>query len=277
MKTNILIIDGHNFMHRARAGFDKGDYSIVYTFFRNLRFLIEKQDPGQVYFVLEGYPNHRYELDPNYKANRVTKEGTPQHEVMKDFHAQKRIIIELLTKYFPIHVVKHPHYECDDTIYNLIKQQDNSITITVVSNDSDFIQLLNEFDNVNLYNPMKKCYVEKPNYNYVAWKSLVGDNSDNIKGFKGIGNKTALKLLENKDKYNELLSNEANLIKFNRNYNLIKFASWDKDDFDKLISTFKENINWDHLYNEFEYLGFQSIIKESTWKKFINTFNKLVI
>ena len=66
----VLILDGHNLIHRARAGYHRGDHSVTFMFFRSLRPLVEKMNPDKVYFVLEGSPKKRIATDANYKANR---------------------------------------------------------------------------------------------------------------------------------------------------------------------------------------------------------------
>lgn len=272
---SVLVIDGHNFMHRARAGFGKGDYNIVYTFFRNLRYLVEQMDPTRVIFVLEGHPQHRYDILPEYKANRWAEPGSEKQIEMDDFHRQKRLIVDLLASYFPVSVVRHPRHECDDTIYNIIRNAAKSSEFTVVSNDSDFIQLLQMFDNVRLYNPMKKAYVEAPAYNYVAWKSLVGDGSDNIDGFKGIGGKRAQALLENEEALRKFFKEDPErAAKFNRNFELISFIPWNTEEaMDAVCST--PTKNWDGVAAKFDEWKFSSLLKESTWTKFVSTFNKL--
>ena len=167
MKKNILLLDGYNLIYRARySGMNKGNYSTIFNFFRGLRPLIEKFSPDNCYFVLEGKPVKRLELDPNYKGQRV-------YHNKDNFNEQRNTIIDLLNKYFPITIAKHEDYECDDIIgYLANNNSDNNVTI--VSSDTDFIQCINE--NISLYNPVKKKYIEKPNYDYVLWKSLKGDD-----------------------------------------------------------------------------------------------------
>jgi len=275
MGNHILVIDGHNFMHRARAGFDKGEYSIVFTFFRNLRALVEQHDPTKVLFVLEGHPQHRYDAMPEYKANRVTEPGTEKHEQMKDFHAQKRIIISLL-KHMPVIQVRHPHFECDDAIYNLILSGSPETQFTVVSNDSDFIQLLQKFENVQIWNPMLKTYVEAPDsYDYISHKSLVGDGSDNIAGFAGIGPKRAEALLTVDGALETWLQEDpARAEKFNLNYDLIHFADWTDEQFAHMTVSIPEP-SWPALAAKFEEMKFQSLLKDKPWAKFKSTFDKL--
>lgn len=273
-----LIIDGHNFLHRARAGFDKGDYSLVFTFFRNLRSLVETfsktHNINRILFVLEGHPKHRYESLPSYKANRCVVEGSEQHKQMVDFYRQKKLIVSLLSDHFPISIMKHVDFECDDIVYNIIKNASSTSQFVVVSNDSDFIQLLNEFQNVAIWNPMKKDWVEGTDYDYVAWKSIVGDSSDNIPGIcKGIGDKSAVKLLQNIDSFKEFLLSKNGLAEdFNRNYSLIKFATLNDEQLMNVTCT-NPTCDWNAVKNKFIEWNFSSIVADKAWNKFIDTFD----
>ena len=67
---NILLLDAYNLIYRAKSGFMKGEYPVVYNFLRGLRPLVEKFSPDKVYFVLEGKPEFRINLNDAYKANR---------------------------------------------------------------------------------------------------------------------------------------------------------------------------------------------------------------
>lgn len=281
-----LIIDGHNFMHRARAGFQLGDYSIVFNFFRNLRALVEMHAPSRVVFVLEGHPKKRYEMMPEYKANRkieVTGDGeavNPKDEKrledMKNFFRQKELIVDLLKKHFPVSVVRHPDHECDDVIYNLIRKSTTAIPWIVASNDSDFTQLLNEFNHVKLYNPMTKSFVEAPQYDYISWKALRGDGSDNIPGIPGIGDKRAQELLESKGSglRDFFEANPGAAEQFNRNYELIKFHTWTDEEGNAMTSS-EPSRDWDAVAAKFAEWDFKSILKDKSWDKFRSTFEPL--
>jgi 5'-3' exonuclease len=123
MKT--LLIDGANFMHRARAGFQEGPHPLLFNFYRNLRAQVALHDPDRVIYVLEGHPKARHAESGTYKANRVIDETLPENEKkvdeMKRLFAGYSDILELMTKAFPITVVRHPDHECDDVIHNLAK------------------------------------------------------------------------------------------------------------------------------------------------------------
>lgn len=270
----ILIVDTHNFLHRARAGFGEGEFSIVFNFFRNLRALVDQMKPSRVLMVLEGHPQHRFDLLPEYKANRETEEGSEKRAVMDDFHRQKRLIFSLL-EHFPVTMMKHPHFECDDSIYNIIKNSASCTEYTVVSNDSDFVQLLQEFPNVKLYNPMKKEYVVAPDYDYCLWKSLRGDGSDNIPGIPGVGDKTACALVSDVSKLEEFFVKKPDAKSIaDRNYKLIKFSQWTDEESQTFVSN-TPVCDWDVVRSKFEEWKFASLLKDKTWDKFVSTFDKL--
>jgi len=262
----ILLLDGYNLMYRARYSFAKGPHSTIFSFFRSLRPIIEKFDPDQVYFVIEGYPKQRMKLLPEYKATR-------EYNDKDDFQRQKRYIINTLKESFPVHVVRHPEHECDDVIGNLVANTHNNDECIVVSTDTDFIQLYNTCDNVMLYNPIKKKYVSRPGYDYVTWKSLKGDGSDNIAGFYGIGDKRALSMANDKNTLNEFLDRDQNREMFDRNYRLIKFFDL-SNEMHKLEYS-ATAADWSTVRKQFIEFEFFSMTNDKSWEKYVNTFQNL--
>lgn len=274
LQPHVVLCDGMNFLHRSRTGWTAGPAPVVFNFFRNIRALVEKLDISRLYFVLEGHPQARHDILPQYKANRIVEAGTKEHDEMVKFFSQVDEIVGLLAGSFPFSVVRHPHHECDDTIYNLIKRGTRAVKWTVVSNDSDFTQLLDEFEGVSIYNPMKKTYVERPNYPYVYWKALRGDPSDNIPGIPGIGDKVAEQLLSDPDELKVLLSSEKNRQIFSRNVELIKFNTWSDDEASEMTCS-SPTKNWAPVRSTFEKYGFKSLLKDEAWGKFTATFDHL--
>lgn len=239
---------------------------MVYNFFRNLRATVELLQPTKLFFALEGHPKHRYALYPDYKANRIIKTASANKDKNELFNENKNIIFDLL-KCLPVTLWKSNDYEADDVIYSLcndLKDED----ITILSNDSDFIQLLQEFDNVGIYNPIKKIYMESPQYHYVVWKSLAGDKSDNIP--KILSDKKAIELASNPEKLEQFLLNEEHRANFNINFELIKFKLIESNELNHTFGT----ANYDLLFEkfkEFEFNSFTDTVKE----KFINTFKAI--
>ena len=264
----VLLLDGYNLIYRARSGFMKGDYPVVYNFLRGLRPLVEKFSPDKVYFVLEGNPKFRTQLNDGYKANRSNND--------RHFHEQKAQIIQIVKECFPITTARHPELECDDTIATLVKvHHDKGDDCTIISSDSDFNQLLNLFERCEIYNPVKKKMIEVTEYDYVTWKALRGDATDNIAGIPGCGDKTATKLVTGDPKVlTEYLSAKPERRQiFERNVHLIRLV-----DFSDNLSQaeFHEGVaDWEQLYDLLEDMGFDSMIKEKTWNKYVQTFGGL--
>jgi DNA polymerase I len=267
----VLILDGYNLIYRARHSIPRwqkeNEYSIIYSFFRSLRPIVEKFDPDKVYFVTEGYPKMRLEASSEYK-------GTREREKDQNFRNQKSQIISMLSDFFPIEVVRHPDYECDDVIGFLAKDKHCEDDCVVVSTDTDFIQILNTTQNAQIYNPIKKSFVERPNFDYVQWKALRGDSCDNISGFRGIGDKRATALIESSEKLEEFLgAKPGRKEKFEHNVFMIRFHDMSsvEHEFEKSGSS----SNWNALKDTFEKMEFKSIINDKSWDKFKNTFSKL--
>jgi len=263
----VIMLDAYNLIHRARSGFTKGDHAIVYNFFRGIRPLIELHNPDRVYFVLEGVPKHRLDTMSSYKADRVSPG--------ESFHRQKHEIIDLVTTSFPFQVAQAEDLECDDLIGNLARYHDGrGDECVIVSGDSDFIQLFDDNPNIQLYHPIKKSYVEKPAYHYLTWKSLCGDKTDNIPGIKGVGSKTAEKLCLDSERLRTFLSDPSKMEIYERNQSLIAFAQIDNFrpcDYIKNSASFNANQIRDTFYQ----MGFNSMLKESTWTKYTQTFEGL--
>ena len=263
----VVFLDAYNLIHRARSGFTKGDYAIVYNFFRGVRPLIEKFNPDKVYFVLEGYPQFRLNLDEFYKADRKRPD--------ESFRQQKDIIVDLVKRCMPFISVRHPDFECDDVIATLTaihaNQNDECI---IISSDTDFIQLHNIFD-IKLYNPIKKKFIEKPDYDYITWKALRGDPTDNIPGIKGIGDKTALKIVKNSKLMQEVMSDPSKAAIFEKNVNLIRLVNLSQK-LGELEYTYGVSA-MDALYETFDTFEFTSMLNEKTWNKFCATFAGLQV
>jgi len=279
MQNKILIIDGYNMIHRARfqwgGGVAKGTNQIVYNFFRVLKSTLAQFSPDIVYFPLDGVPKVRVELDPSYKANRKIDESDPEVVAYwQYFRAQKREIIRSLRENYPIRVVYHPENECDDLIYYLIKHHHSDDDVTIVSSDTDFIQILNEFeDNIKLYNPVSKKYREDTGYDYVSWKAMVGDKADNIPGVRGIGKVGAEKILLKQGALEEKLLSDKFREQYESSYNLIKFLDLKEEESNILITSSDFDAN--AIESDFDLMGFKSMLKEDYFESYEKEFTRL--
>lgn len=269
----VLFFDGANLIHRARYGFAEGNYSIVYNFFRSFRALVEQMKADKIIFALEGYPKFRYELDPEYKANRKKDEN--DLVAVSDylsFKRQREIIVEIIS-HLPVELLIHHDYEADDLIGTLVGSIYKNEDCIIVTADTDYFQLIDSTKNnsVKIYNPIKKAWANKLNYNYVFSKSLIGDASDNIKGIPKVGPKTATKLLEkNHQDFNSWLNEDSKRLNiFEKNKRLITFADVPIQE----IKNLNKSVDLEFVRSKFVEMNFKSILSEKSWEKFVKTFD----
>jgi len=265
----VVLYDAYNLIYRARhalpPAMQKTEYGIAFAFFRSLAALNRKHQPDKAYFVTEGTPVLRLELLPEYK-------GTRKRDNDEGFARQRRMIIDMIDESFPIVVANHVNHECDDIIAHLAKKHDDAgDEVIVVSTDTDFLQLANTLKSYKQYNPIRKCFVDLPSHDYVAWKALTGDSCDNIMGFKGIGNKRALSMLSDPEKFNAFLSTEGHNEKYLLNKKLISFI--DVSNEENMITLSNEQSVWSEIYNAFDKMGFKTVISQKGWENFVNAFD----
>lgn len=297
----VLLIDAHNAMWRASIGFGpkketvpsgpvdnddgwemRGDpapppdlekekktdeFVLIFNFFRNLRPIIELFAPDKCFFVLEGHPQFRYDLFSDYKANRIIKQAASQ-EKLSSFLKNKDEIVRIL-QHFPVTVARAANYEADDVIATLCDNMKDE-ELTILSNDSDYIQLLQRgYSNCRIYNPIKKTFMDAPAYPYVAWKCLNGDKSDNIPAL--LKPKKALDTVNSPELFKKFMEVEENRANFSINRQLIEFRSVPMEEI-----TIHEGLrNFDIVKQEFTRMDFQSIINDKSWAKYIKTFDCL--
>lgn len=267
-KTKVLLIDGYNMLHRSRSGWTSGENPIIFNFFRSFRAVVDKFKPDITYFVLEGRPVKRLETMSDYKGQR-------EYHDRDDFNRQRKYIIQKLKDRFPVRVVRHPHYECDDVLAALAVVRHHDADVTVISSDTDFYQLLQTHKSLKLYNPVKKEFVQTPEYDYVTWKALRGDATDNIPGFKGIGDKRALTLVSDHTALKEFLAEPGNQELFDRNISMIRFHDLSSE-MNSIETNFCDaEIDWAAVRNDFNDMKFFSMTLDKSWDKFIRTFQHL--
>lgn len=266
-----LVLDAYNLIYRAKSGFTKGENAVVFMFFRSLRALIDKFNPDECFFVLEGMPKTNIENLGEYKANRPKQDP--------NFHRQKNIIISMVKDLFPITVVRHPDFECDDIAANIARRAagKEGDEVIVVSSDTDFIQIL-QWDvkgKISLYNPVKKKMIEPPDYDYVKWKCIRGDKTDNISGIPRFGDKTAEKYVNDDNLYSTLIENKEYKNILDRNKSLIELSDISCLDENLEINPSSTGFRREEVFNAFNEMQFSSMIKEKYFNSFSCTFEKL--
>ena len=247
----VLLIDGLNLFFRNFAMLNMVNPDGVHIgglggFFRSLGALIRNIQPTQVYVVFDGAgsANNRKNLIPEYKSGRDLQRITnwDAFDEKEDEDAAKVDQIVRVVQYLktlPVKTVSIDKVEADDIIayFSEIIPQKPEDKVFIVSSDKDFIQLVN--DNVIVYRPMEKEYYtidtvkEKFNMspqNFILHKTLLGDNSDKIKGVKGLGQKGLLK------KFPELAERDLTL----------------KDIFDISESKFKDHVVYSRIIHGYD-------------------------
>jgi 5'-3' exonuclease len=165
-----------------------------------------------------GSKTFRTELYSDYKGNR----GEAPIELIPQFDLVKEVVAS-----FDIPNIGLAGYEADDCIGTIAQQAKDFAHVSILTGDQDILQLLDESISVIL---MKKGYgnylVHTPQTFFeekgitprqmVDLKALMGDPSDNYPGVKGIGEKTALKLLQEFHHIEGIISNLDRLSKSNK-------------------------------------------------------------
>ena len=210
----VLILDGLNLFFRNFAMMNMVNPDGVHIgglggFFRSLGAMIRQTNPTSVYVVFDGAgsTSNRKNLLSEYKGTRNLQRITnwDAFDNIEEEHDSKidqivRIIQYL--KLLPVKTTILDKVEADDIIAVLAEKlvEKHDSTCFIVSSDKDFLQLVT--DKIIVYRPMEKEYytpkvVEEKfgllPHNFILHKTLLGDNSDNIKGVKGLGAKGIFK------------------------------------------------------------------------------------
>lgn len=217
------ILDSYGLIYRAYYAFinkplinkNGENISAVFGFFRNFHRILKDYNPKYILAALDSRtPTFRHELFDQYKA---TRQKTPE-----DLHAQIPLIEEILTA-LGVSVLRCDGYEADDIIATLAAECERTKRpCRILSGDKDLMQLVT--DTTRMLKPehfgsgwelidkdgvLSEWGVEPSQMRDML--SLVGDTADNIPGVKGIGEKTAKKLLDDFKTLDGIYSNIENI------------------------------------------------------------------
>lgn len=197
-----MVFRAYHAMQRSGLKNAKGEPTFaLFAFVNIITNLLEKENPERIAVVFDRpEPTFRHELYKEYKANRDSfpDDLVPQLPKIKEF-------LDLIG----IPQFENPGFEADDIIGTLTTvAADEKLDVACLTNDKDYYQLVNNY--VKLYKPNPKgdddfIIVDIDEvYNkfgvspdkVIDVLALIGDSSDNIPGVKGIGEKTAVPLIQ---------------------------------------------------------------------------------
>lgn len=221
-----MLVDGMALLFRAfYATSVSGQFMInsngvptngVHGFVKHFLTAISSFNPSHVAVCWDmGSKTFRTEMFPDYKGNR----GEAPIELIPQFDLVKEVV-----EAFDVPNIGLAGYEADDCIGTIAKNVEGDINVRIVTGDKDILQLIDERISVillqkgygNYLEHTKETFFEEKGilpHQLIDVKALMGDPSDNYPGVKGIGEKTAIKLLQQFEHVDGLVANLDQLTK----------------------------------------------------------------
>jgi len=204
----IILVDGNNLLFRSyyatayNGNFMKNSKGFptnaLFGFTNMINKIILEEKPNYMLVAFDKGKTFRHDKYEDYKGGRIE---TPE-ELKMQFPVAKELLTAMGIKYYEI-----DNYEADDIIGTFAKYCDieERFIGTIISSDKDLLQLIS--DDIDIKLLKQKDYIRYNRESFMKeygiepicmtdLKGLMGDTSDNIPGVKGIGEKTALKLLQ---------------------------------------------------------------------------------
>ena len=223
--NKIVLIDGNNILFRsyyatAYSGSlmknSKGEpTNALYGLINMLNKIISEEKPTHIMIAFDKGKTFRHDKYLTYKAGR----SEMPDELKKQFLVAYDLVTSMGIKYLMV-----DNYEADDIIGTFARMVDESDNFEglIVSSDKDLLQLISEKVKVKLLKnhdeyimmdkeKFKEIYGLSDPKRIIDLKSLMGDSSDNIPGVKGIGEKTALSLLQKYETLDGVYNNLLNI------------------------------------------------------------------
>ncbi|HRU64843.1 MAG TPA: DNA polymerase I [Spirochaetota bacterium] len=263
MKGKLFVIDGHALCYRAYFAFIKNplvnssgqNTSAIYGFSRMLLKLIREQSPDYLAVAFDPpVKSFRFNLYSDYKANR--------QKMPEDMRSQIDEIKNMV-RTFSIPLLELPEYEADDILGTVAEKFSHEAEVYLVTGDKDAYQLIK--DNVKIYAATKgiseyeifdrEAVIKKtglPPEKIIDYMALMGDASDNIPGVKGIGEKTALKLIV---EYGSLEGIYKNIDSIKGKVKELLIAQKDMAFLSKELVTIKRDVPLNFSLDEFKFTG----------------------
>ncbi len=316
--SDVLVIDGMNTFCRCFAANPQLNDDGIHTggiagFLKSVGYAIRLINPTRCVIVFDGTGGsvRRKKIFPQYKEHRANKvrlnrifEEASTNESESQAISRQLLRVSHYIDTLPVTIIQMDSVEADDVMAYLALESFKESNVTIMSSDKDFYQIVN--DRIRVYSPTKKKIYGPQEIlseygvstiNFILYRMLDGDKSDNIDGIQGCGLKTIIKCFPflaenvkhtvdeifvhaeaNKNKfkvYNTILENK-NIV--TRNYDLMQLN-------ETIITTFAQLNIGDILkkknkLNRFEFV--RMITEDKLWNAIPNngvwlgdTFSKL--
>lgn len=222
--SKALLIDARNALYRAVYAGLANKHQVKPHFFiillRHFTNLINIIRPTSVHVFWDAPRDTvwRRTVLQTYKERQ-----TNQH--VKDISIHLPLLTEIAKEFFDVMSIRQyskSHMEADDLIYAAVTCIHPKQSV-IVSTDSDMAQIPYRFTSNSVYHPSESKFLNIPPYNPAHLKALVGDETDVIKGYYGVGPVTGKALLANKEDLQEFLKSKGSAIYY-RNLLLIDLS-----------------------------------------------------
>ena len=292
-KDRFLAIDANAIVHRAFHAYpstlqteDGLQVNAAYGFTVMLLSALKTFEPKYVVCCFDTHkPTFRHEEYPEYKGTRK-----PTDQSLIDQFP----LVEEILKAFNIPIVKKDGFEADDILGTIAKYvrdsrwSNENLELYILSGDRDLLQLIDEDIKVCLPSGSFKdlvAYDREGTFKYlglypeqiVDFKAIAGDSSDNIPGIKGVGQKTALQLLE---KYGDLDNIYKNLKDIKERYANLLLEGMEQAELSRRLAKIEQEVGVeihleDALLRDFDKNRVVEIFKKYSFKSLLSRLDEI--
>jgi DNA polymerase I len=248
IRPKVLLIDGYNTFIRCFTAIPTLNEDGLHTggisgFLKSIGYAIKLFKPDRCIIIYDGpggsvkrrkiYPDYKKKRHTTIRLNRIYEDDSNLKEEEKNLKKQLQRTVEYLQS-LPVNMLSLDSVEADDTIAYCAIDYFKDWDVIIMSADKDFLQLVN--NRVKIWSPTKKKIYGPSEVlneygidskNFVFFRALDGDDSDNIDGVKGCGLKTILKAFP--------FFGQTDLINLNKIYEYCETKKGDLKIYEKIL------------------------------------------
>lgn len=275
MNRTWLVLDCNYLCHRAKHTFKELSFNgsvtgAIYGVLKDILYFRKEFSTPYIVFCWDYGKSMRKGISETYKAHRKKELNEEDLLYEKAFRKQMNLLRE---KYLPAigykNIFYQEGYEADDIIASVCNNLPKGDEAVIVSADHDLYQLINK--NVCVFHPQRQIIVSVDLFEkeyeispkeWTKVKAIAGCSSDNIIGIQGVGEKTAIKYLNNKVKpsskvYQKLTEQAEEMLK--KNLPLVELPLKGT----KIFKLKKDRLSKEGWHKVIRKLGIKSLKEES--------------